>query len=195
MIPGTSIGIRVGYFNYVRNSSKFTLNSSHFKPVNRLTRLALPSGTINKTYNFDFFSKTFFKPNETVRRVGHENRSLRSQNLTLDFEKIPEGPKMDRKLLNYLLSKNLTNSYLCQYWHCRPETVRCVLVLLPGAQQSCFTLSIVKNKTINIFISCKVLFFLVFSAWKYVRVGLNLPGAAEGLGNAETTPSLIHGPN
>ena len=41
----------------------------------------------------------FFEPYERARRVGHENRSPRSQNLTLDFQKILEGPKMDQKLI------------------------------------------------------------------------------------------------
>ena len=59
----------------------------------------------NKTCNFDFFfSKNFFQPYERARRVGHENRSLRSQKLTLDLKKIPEGLKMNRKSQNYFHS-------------------------------------------------------------------------------------------
>ena len=34
-----------------------------------------------------FFRKSFFQPYKRARRVGHENRSLRSQKLTLDFKK------------------------------------------------------------------------------------------------------------
>ena len=48
-----------------------------------------------------FFFKKNFKPYGRARQVGHENRSLRSQNSTLDFKKILEGPKMDRKSPNY----------------------------------------------------------------------------------------------
>ena len=47
-----------------------------------------------------FFEKNVFHQYETARRVGHENRSLRSQKLILDFLKIPEGQKTDRKSVN-----------------------------------------------------------------------------------------------
>ena len=39
-----------------------------------------------------FLEKKVFKPYEWARRVGHENRSLRPQKLSLDL-KNPEGPK------------------------------------------------------------------------------------------------------
>ena len=48
-----------------------------------------------------FFQKIFNYSYERARRVGHKNWSPRSQNLTLDFLNILEGPKMDRKSLNY----------------------------------------------------------------------------------------------
>ena len=41
-------------------------------------------GIKNKTCHF-VFQKNVFYPYERARRLGHENRSLRSQKLTLDF--------------------------------------------------------------------------------------------------------------
>ena len=52
----------------------------------------------------------FFKSYERAPRVGYENQSLRSQKLTLDFLKIPEGLKMDRKSLNRIPGFRLRDS-------------------------------------------------------------------------------------
>ena len=48
-----------------------------------------------------FFQNLFFN-----RQVSHENRSLRSQNLTLNFQKYPKGPKNNRKSVNYFISSH-----------------------------------------------------------------------------------------
>ena len=56
-------------------------------------------GLWNKTCHFDFFFEKKF-PYERARRVGHENRTLRSQKLSLDLptKKILKVEKMDRKI-------------------------------------------------------------------------------------------------
>ena len=56
-------------------------------------------GLQNNFWELVFFK--FFSWYERTRLAGHKNRGPRSQQLTLDFEKIPEGLKMDQKSLNY----------------------------------------------------------------------------------------------
>ena len=54
-------------------------------------------GLQNNILEFDLFFQNFFDSYERTRWVGYINRSPSSQKLTLDFYKIPEGPKIDRK--------------------------------------------------------------------------------------------------
>ena len=58
-------------------------------------------GLWNKTCSFGFFFEKLLQLYESARWVGHENRSRRSQDLSLGLKKNPEGPKIDRKSTNY----------------------------------------------------------------------------------------------
>ena len=66
------------------------------------------------TFENSIFFLIFFCLYERARFEGHRHRGLpRSQKLTLDFLKIPEGPKIDRKSLNYFLGSWLSDSKFC----------------------------------------------------------------------------------